>query len=308
MSLSVIRLHTIREAPLSERKREAEKLSLACRKHACFLLEVEGGAALREEAFGQAEVFFGLPVAEKQKISIANSPAHRGWFDIGEENLDPLAQKKGDRKEGIKIGQHLEASHPKCVARLALHGQNQYPKLPDFQRVMLEYYADQLAIGRVLLRGFALALGIAEDWFEGYIREPMATLGPLYYPPASVGNPSGAGAHTDFGCLTLLTQKGGDGLEVKGEGGVWQKIHIPEGHLLVTIGDMMGCWSGGRFAASLHRVVYLGDKPRYSLPFFFDPDPDTPIYPLASPAPEKPKTALQYLLEKINASFSYRHY
>jgi isopenicillin N synthase-like dioxygenase len=162
------------------------------------------------------------------------------------------------------------------------------------------------------MQGFALSLGLADDYFAQYLSLPMATLGPLYYPPRGDEAGLSAGAHTDFGCLTLLAQQEIEGLEVLSKQGDWQVVPVRDDALVVNIGDMLARWTNDLYASTQHRVVNRSDKPRYSMAFFFDPDPDADLTPLpgclASGATPhySPATCLSHLLQKIEESFAYR--
>ena len=64
---------------------------------------------------------------------------------------------------------------------------------------------------------------------------------------------------------------------------VWAPVKCPkpeEGLLIVNLGKNMDFWSGGRFKATLHRVVNKTRERRYSVPFFFEPNMDAMIRPI----------------------------
>ena len=169
-----------------DRREVAQQIGQACR-HIGFFYLVNHGVphALIDETFAQAKRFFDLPAERKQEISIERSPIHRGYFSLGGENLDPAKQKDaGDFKEGIKIGRDLPLDHPLVVAGTPLHGPNQWPaNLPGWRAAMETTYATLSNLGSKLMGGFALALELPEDFFADKLTEPMATLGPLHYPP-----------------------------------------------------------------------------------------------------------------------------
>lgn len=54
----------------------------------------------------------------------------------------------------------------------------------------------------------------------------------------------------------------------------WFAVEPEKGAMVVNIGDMLSMWTGGRYKSSLHRVVNLGGKERYSVAFFFDGNAD----------------------------------
>ena len=166
-----------------------------------------------------------------------------------------------------------------------------------------------------MLGAFALALGLDESFFAPWLDVTMTTLGPLHYPPQR-GRISeaqlGAGAHTDYGCLTLLHQDSSGGLQVRRRDGLWIDAPPIPGSFVVNIGDMMERWTNGVFCSTPHRVINISGGDRYSLPFFFDPDFYAPVECLPTclgpgeVAKFKPTTAGQHLLEKIEESFSYQ--
>jgi isopenicillin N synthase-like dioxygenase len=301
----------------AERRAVALKIGEACRNIGFFYLTHHGvPAALIDRTFAEARRFFALPVERKQEIAIENSPCHRGWFGLGGENLDPKKQRyAGDLKEGIKIGRDLAPDHPLVMAGTPLHGPDQWPTgLPGWRETMQECYDALVRLGREIMHAFALALEMPEDHFDRWLTGPMATLGPLHYPPHP-GRISeerlGAGAHTDFGCLTILAQDPVGGLQARNSAGQWIDAPYVEGSFVVNIGDMMERWTNGIFSSTLHRVINTSGRDRYSLPFFFDPDFNADLTCLPTcqgpgrPAKYPPTTGGQHLLDMINATFDY---
>jgi isopenicillin N synthase-like dioxygenase len=302
----------------AERRRVAEAIGRACR-HIGFFYIVDHGVPyeLVQRSFTEAKRFFDQPPEVKERISIARSNCHRGYFSLGGENLDPARQTEaGDFKEGLKIGRDLAPDHPLVRAGTPLHGPNQWPEgLPGWRETMEQCYGGLVGLSHRLMQGFALALDLPEDFFQDKLTGPMATLGPLHYPPqhgAITEKRLGAGAHTDFGCLTILAQDATGGLQVQNSGGRWVDAPPVEGSFVVNIGDMMSRWSNDLFASTRHRVINTSNKDRYSMPFFFDPDFDAPVACLetcqdpANPPRYPPTTGGQHLLDMIDATFDYR--
>jgi len=87
--------------------------------------------------------------------------------------------------------------------------------------------------------------------------------------------------HTDSGALTLLMQDDVGGLQVQlRESGVWADVPPIDDAIVINTGDMMQVWSNDRHTAALHRVRPTRDRPRYSLPYFFNPSYETVYQPL----------------------------
>jgi isopenicillin N synthase-like dioxygenase len=80
---------------------------------------------------------------------------------------------------------------------------------------MEDYAAAMIRLGRRLGAMLALSLDLAEDYLEEGLAEPNCAVRLLRYPPhpsdAALNQP-GAGAHTDWGLLTILLQDGRGGL------------------------------------------------------------------------------------------------
>ena len=294
-------------AGFADPSRSAAKIDEACRHYGFFFIENHGvPRAVIDVAFDAAAQFFALPLAEKQKINIKNSPCHRGWFACGDEVLDRKLQPQGDQKEGLKIGRDLPATHARCKAGLPLHGANQWPAQEGFKTAMQNCYAAFEQLSHQLMCAFALALRLEADYFAPMLRLPMATLGPLRYPPlVEAGDHQlSAGAHTDFGCLTLLAQRDIAGLEIANKDGTWLQVPADNDRLVVNIGDMLARWTNNIYRSTRHRVANRSGRPRYSLAYFFDPDPEADLSPLPGCVAQgqkphyPPATCLSHLLAK----------
>jgi len=311
----VIALSSFRDGP--DKGAMVEAMVRACVQVGFFYVSDHGvPRGLVEGAFEQARRFFAAPEEVKQSLHIRHSPVHRGYFPAFEENTDPTLT--GDLKEGFDLARDLAPDRPEVLAGKPLHGPNVWPDpalLPDFRPRVEAYYAAMNDLARLLLRCFALGLALPEDWFADKVDAPLAQLRLLHYPPQAgfiEERTLGCGAHSDYGCLTILAQDGVGGLQLRNAAGEWIEAPPIPGTFVVNIGDQMARWTNGRFAATQHRVINRSGRERYSLPFFFDPNFDTWVEPLPSclgpgETPRfAPVLAGDYLLSRYNDTFSYR--
>jgi isopenicillin N synthase-like dioxygenase len=88
-----------------------------------------------------------------------------------------------------------------------------------------------------------------------------------------------SGPHTDHGIVTILWQDSLGGLEVMGKDGNWISATPLRGSFVINIGELMKRWTNGRFKATVHRVVHLQDRARYSMPLFCNPNFRTIVDP-----------------------------
>jgi hypothetical protein len=172
--------------------------------------------------------------------------------------------------------------------------------LDGFEEAVTRYHADCRSVSAALMRGFAIALGLPPDRFEGDIDDPFTKLRLLRYPAKSagtkrdvspgtegadpyVGDRAGCGAHTDWGALTLLVQDDVGGLEVcpprTSEGDsdeaaapAWMPADAKRGAILANVGDMLLRWTDGRYRSAPHRVLEpkVAGVDRYSVAFFLN--------------------------------------
>lgn len=268
-------------------------LDEACAGVGFFYVANHGVAeALAEAAERQARLFFALPVAQRMAVSLARSPCHRGYEAMRTQRLE--AGTPPDLKEGFYIGDELPEDHPRVRAGLFNQGPNQWPPgLPGFRPAMEAYLGAMAGLAVRLMRAMAGALGLPPGHFAAFCDEPMSVLRLLHYPPQPPDpqpGEKGCGAHTDWGCLTLLRQDAAGGLQVR-VGAEWTPAPPLPGAFVVNIADMFARWTNGRYRSTLHRVVNLSGRDRFSMPFFFEGNPGHPVTALPGcvPAGEAPR-------------------
>jgi len=227
--------------------------------------------------------FFALSEAEKRAVDMARTGANRGWGASGAERVDPTANP--DYKQVFDCGFTLAENDPLRAAGLAVYAPNQWPEgMPKFRSVIEGYYVRACAVARDLLRGIASAIGADEGYFDARFDRPMALLRGNYYPPRpgwAGDRDFGIGAHTDYGCLTLLATDGVPGLEVQGRDGAWHGVTAEPGRFVVNFGEMLEMWTGGCVRATPHRVIG-SERERISIPLFFNPNHDANVAPMGS--------------------------
>ena len=271
--LPIIDIGGLSSSDLADRKAVAEKLNAACRDKGFFYIVNHGiEPALMASVFREAEIFFALSETEKLDIAMAKSKANRGYEPLKAQTLEPGSPP--DLKEGFYIGPEHKPDDPRVLRGVFNHGPNQWPaSLPSFRKTMEDYYSAMRSLGVRLMRGMALSLNVAEDYFDRYCYDPMAQLRLLHYPPQPASGPAGqkgAGAHTDFGGITLLKQSDVGGLQVwdNSRDGWLHADPVPESYV-VNLGDMMARWTNGLYRSTRHRVINASGRERYSVPFFF---------------------------------------
>lgn len=292
----------------------AEQIDRACRQWGFFYIKGHPISPARiAQVLDSAQHFFALPVEEKLKIDITQTRHHRGYGAVATEQLNPA--KPSDLKETFDMGLHLPADHPDVLAAKPLRGPNRHPDLSGWETLMEQHYRDMQALAQTLLRAMTLALGIEQDFFDTRFNEPVSVLRLIHYPPrhtASSTEQQGAGAHTDYGCITLLYQDAAGGLQVRNVNGQWIDAPPIEGTFVVNLGDMMARWSNDRYLSTPHRVISPLGVDRYSMPFFAEPHPDTLIQCLpgcqddAHPPKYPTTTCAEFLLSRFADTYAYR--
>jgi isopenicillin N synthase-like dioxygenase len=305
--LPVIDLGGLAEGDEASLRRIARETGEACRTIGFFYV-VNHGIATIPGAFEQSARFFALPLAQKRALAIETVGGNRGYSGLLHEALDPA--RGADMKEAFNIGLDLTRDDPQLIAGVPFRSLNAWPDLPGFRTVLLGYFDDCAALGLRLHRAFARDLGLPDAFFEDKFDRPMATLRLLHYPanPAEAPDRIGAGEHTDYGNLTLLATDNVGGLEVQTRGGAWIAAPVMPGAFVVNIGDCLMRWTNDIYVSTPHRVVNRSGRERYSIAFFFDPNPDARVAAIPScvPAGQSPRypsiVAGDYLKMRLDAS------
>ena len=329
MSLPVVDIEafaTGRDLRSDAASRTAATIDRTCRELGFFLVVGHGVRDTTKQALLDAmREFFALPTAEKELISIGRSAHHRGYVGIEAESLEGAlgdggdigGYRAGDLKETIDSGIEHGIDHPEVRAGTPLHGPNQLPELPGFRAAWAEYFREITEAHLRVQRGIALALELEPTFFEDLDGETMLHLRMLHYPPSDRLTPApgqlGCGTHTDYGTVTLLADDGVGGLQVQQRSGEWIDAVVPDGHLVVNLGDLMAIWTNDRYVSNPHRVVNPQGRDRYSIPLFVTPPFHARIECLptcctaASPPRHEPLVAGPYLLSRFDGTHSYRN-
>lgn len=188
-------------------------------------------------------------------------------------------------KEGFYIGDEIPKTHPYFLNKKLNSGPNMWPStasLPsvqDFKDTSLEYYARVVDLAKDILKVLALTLDLEETYFDAFATGAVATMRLLHYPPQPPSSPAhltrGIGAHTDFGCITILLQDTVPGLQVYDHSTKeWLDVTPTPGAFVINLGNLMMRWSNDRYVSNLHRVINVSGQERYSIPVFFSGNPD----------------------------------
>ena len=269
----------------------AERVAAACREVGFLVISGHGIArATLEDTFRRAFAFYGLPAEAKTRFAPTGPARQRGYHGVATRSLAATLgqQTPLDLRESVFLGplDDHRAHYSALPEAATAYAPNIVPAEPAgtaaaFTGIYREY--ERLALD--LLRIFAVALDLPEEYFTPLMRRHFSILGLHHYPALATPPEPGqlrAGAHTDFGAMTILAMtEGRGGLEAQTPDGRWQPVLPAPGELVVNLGDMMQRWTNDRWVSTLHRVVVpeIGDdgSRRLSIGYFVHPDYDARI-------------------------------
>ncbi|HUO23190.1 MAG TPA: 2-oxoglutarate and iron-dependent oxygenase domain-containing protein [Caulobacteraceae bacterium] len=307
--IPIIDVSPLRSDILAERMAVAAQLHEACRDTGFFYAAGHGmDPALIEQAFAGSRLFFAQTAEAKRALDLKRSPANYGYGELGSEQLQP--DRPPDVNESFNIGLELPPGDPALADPGSGYGPNLWPDLPGWREQMLGYFDACLDLGRLIHRGFCLDLGLPEDFFADKLDRTLAVLRLLHY-PASHGKTAprqfGAGEHTDYGNLTLLTVNGVAGLQLRKRSGEWVDApHVP-GTFICNIGDCLMRWTNDIYVSTPHRVLPPADE-RYSIAFFLDPNADADVRTIEGFGESKypPIRAGDYIKQRFDETYPHR--
>jgi isopenicillin N synthase-like dioxygenase len=286
----------------------AKKIGGICEEVGFFYVKNHGVSNdLIERMYRATERFFDLPFEVKQRLNVANSgPTLRGYVPTYAENVDSANTR--DFKECFDFGAHQDDVSP-------FFGPNQMPaELPEFKEICETYHSAMMTLARKLITALSLSLDLPADHFEAMQRKPITIQRLLHYPPQEgevAQEEIGIGAHTDYGFLTILSQDGVGGLQVRNRAGEWVSAPPVEGTFIINIGDLVQTLTNGRFSSTVHRVVNTTGSERYSIPFFIDLDFEAVVEPLPicvtaeTPAEYAPYTCGEHKYQRFVDSYAH---
>jgi isopenicillin N synthase-like dioxygenase len=261
-----------------------EELRVACHTVGFFLLRHDLSSELSEQQMEEARRFFRRPLEKKLEISYQDSPAFRGYMELGVENT----AGRVDYREQVEFAAESDpAGGPQQAYYERLRGRNPWPSFqPTLETVTIQYVRNVSRIADCLREAMCMALGLDKDALSPLFHDPHWVLKLVCYPPPVNNNdaPSlGVGPHTDTNFLTLVLQDDVGGLQVFSQD-EWRDVpcaSIPN-TLVCNIGEQAQIWSRGYFLATPHRVQLTSSKTRISIPFFYNPRLEATITPLDS--------------------------
>lgn len=261
-----------------------------------------------QNGFEDFRAFFALPDEVKRRYVTPKLPGTRGYTPFKVETAK--TSKIADLKEFWHVGREVVGTNPYPEILL----DNVWPtEVSTFKANALALYNAMERAGTTVASALALNIGLPENYFTQVSAFGNSILRALHYPPVRPEDLPAvrAEAHEDISLITLLVGATDSGLELLTREGAWLPIEAAPNTLVVNVGDMLQRLTNHVYPSTTHRVVNpigaAAGRPRYSMPFFMDPNPDFLIETLPSCiTPDNPNrypepiTANDYLMERLH--------
>ena len=280
----------MKEVPVIDISQDASwAVKKACSEWGFLVVSGHGvSEKLIDNMFKTSYDFFDLNEEEKQKYD--RTEVGRGYYSL---RAKALARTYGDldapadEKESFTSGDEVVEGDPYYFTPEAEghFTENIWPN-SDMKEIWNEYKNVCQSVCDKLLNLMHCPLKCDK---------PISTLIAHNYPEQKT-KPEGirAGAHTDFGTLTLLlTENKPGGLQVMGLDDEWHNVQPLPYTFIVNLGDLMKRWNDN-WRSTLHRVVnppLNSDSRRVSIVYFHSPNYDTDVNGI---------TAGEHLMHKFN--------
>ncbi|KAG6830023.1 hypothetical protein H0H92_002551 [Tricholoma furcatifolium] len=301
----------------------AAALHKACVEYGFFYLDISTyvDPAVPAHLAELGREFFHLSQDEKDTIALKNQDGARGYARLKEN----VTNGKADNHEGIdfyKPVQNPDRTRP-------LWGENQWPARPEEFKERYEEWTEKMkALGMIVMEAMSQGLGMTNNEWLGLraqVDDSFWVMRVIGYPPLPTNDDGfSCGAHKDYGCLTFLyadptpsalqvfsSRPGAVALadpsmavEIGSEKGVWINADPIPGCVVCNIGEMWEIWTNGLYRSTLHQVVHRSTNYRVSIPFFFEPNFDADVQPLAAALRlQKPEDRAEYRKPVIYGEF-----
>ena len=289
--IPLIDLTPFRGRDVEGKQRVAAEVARACEEVGFLMVSGHGvDQGLIDDTLSQTWIFFDLPDEEKRHWISPAGDGRRGYLPVGGNTLaNTIGQDSPpDLIEAFTCGRFDLPDDPYYTAhRDSWFEPNIWPRHPSgFRDQLCAYYRAMEGLAAELMRIFATALGLPENYFADKIDKHITALRLNHYAAATqdpLPRQLRAGPHTDYGSLTILypTRNPG-GLQVYTSDDTWCDVDPVPGTFVVNIGDLMAQWTNDRWVSTLHRVVNpphnrLADSRRASIAFFHQPNYDAEI-------------------------------
>ncbi len=311
-----------------EKATVARAVDEACRRIGFLVIRGHGvPRAIVDDALAASWAFFDLDEVEKRRWISPKGDFRRGYMPVGGNALAYTLDRESppDLIEAFTFGQFDLPETPYYARhRETWFEPNIWPERPAaFRPRLCAYYRAMERLAADLMRIFALALAIPEDFFADKIDRHITAMRLNHYAEADRPPLPGqlrAGPHTDYGSLTiLLATAAAGGLQVLGGDEVWHDVEPAPETFIVNLGDLMAQWTNDRWVSTLHRVVNppphrrAGSR-RASIAFFHQPNYDAQVECLSTcrgaddPPRYAPTSSGAHLLAKTAKETGARHH
>ncbi len=317
MSVPIIDLTSFAGGSDAERSRIGGEVDRACREIGFFTIVGHGvDDAVIDDARAQSLAFFDLPLDDKLAVAMPTPGYPYGYSPVSGESLSRSlgGAAPPDLKETYNLGPIDPPPRPleemADEYERAVYAPNLWPDgLPAFRPAIERYYRTMADLAGTVMETFAVALGLSANTFVPFVDRHGSALRLAHYPAVDEPPQRGqlrAGAHSDYGTLTILWTDGEPGLEVETVAHGWMAVDPVPGGLIVNLGDLMQRWTNDRWRSTMHRVVATGDEGRrLSIPFFHNANWDARVDCIVRDG-ERPKhpptTAGRHLMDKFRST------
>jgi isopenicillin N synthase-like dioxygenase len=108
--------------------------------------------------------------------------------------------------------------------------------------------------------------------------------------------------------ITLLLQDATGGLQTLTREEHWIDVPPEPGTIVVNLADSVQVWTNDQYRAAVHRVIPMTERARYSIPYFFNPEVEALIQPIAELSPEgplyRPFTWREFIIARMTDNYA----
>jgi len=291
LSIPVIDLAPALNGSAEDRRAVAKEIDSTCREIGFFTIRGHGvDPELINNLRDTSYAFFDQTLEKKRAMAPSDSQVPRGYRGLGFESLSAgnAQETPPDLKEYYHFGREQWPDKPYFTNT---EGQryfipNVWPTQPaGWAETAERYYLSLEHLTTEMMALCAIALGLNETFFADKIDRHITAMRINHYPAQQVSPLNGqlrAGAHTDYGMLTILNgENKPGGLQVLTRSGSWIDVETDPDTFVVNIGDLLMRWTNDRWVSNTHRVVNPpqqgSQEARLSVAFFHHPNYDALI-------------------------------